>query len=465
MHQSLYGDELFAYDEISGHTLFGVVDQVRTSIEVSPPLFFVLAWASGKLGDLTTWIRLPSLLAGTALVPTCYLLGLRSVGRMAAILAAAVVAIAPFAIFYSTEARPYATLALLSAASAICLLCALDSPRHAWWVAYAVAAAAVTYTHYTGVFVLAAQVVWAVSARPDRWRELGLATLAAVVLYLPWLPLVKGKGALTSYGPFDSSIADVLLFVPKALVGHPFVPLTNVPGAVSLGALAVAVLVGAVWAAWERSPAARGAIRRAVRSRFAFLALQAISAPIGLLLYAAATNHNLLLVRNLSASFPASVLALSAVVSAPPRKIALPLAGIFLAALAVGTVKTLDKGHRRPPYNEAAAIIDARARPGDSVLDLTFRPSGPRRALTLYTQRAHTIFSSFQVGEAWKHAARTSASVFVVFPRVPSFTVFIGPPDQPHSRFHVAHRWYLPGLTGGVAIREYTQRTPRTLSL
>lgn len=176
MDQSLYGDELFAYEEVEGHSLIGVLREVESqSIEVSPPLFFVLAWLSAKLGDPTIWIRLPSLIAGTALVPVVYLLGSRTVGRPAALLAAALTAIAPFAIFYSAEARPYATLAVLAALSTWSMLRALESPRRWWWVVYAVAAAGAIYTHYTGVFVLGAQALWAGWGYPRERRSLAVA--------------------------------------------------------------------------------------------------------------------------------------------------------------------------------------------------------------------------------------------------------------------------------------------------
>ena len=121
--QGLLGDELFAYSEIHGQSLGGVLREVRESVEVSPPLFFLLASLSAKLGDPTVWIRLPSLLLGTALVPLTFVLGRMTAGRGAALCAAALVTISPFAIFYADEARPYATLTFFAARSSPAACC------------------------------------------------------------------------------------------------------------------------------------------------------------------------------------------------------------------------------------------------------------------------------------------------------------------------------------------------------
>ena len=61
-------------DHSFGHVL-------GADLQNNPPLFYVLAWASAKLGDPDTSIRLPSLLLGTAAVPMTYALGLRTAGR------------------------------------------------------------------------------------------------------------------------------------------------------------------------------------------------------------------------------------------------------------------------------------------------------------------------------------------------------------------------------------------------
>ena len=89
-----------------------MLDGVTGPLEISPPLYFVFAWICAKIGDPHVWVRVPALVAGVALVPAAYALGVRTVGRTAALIGAALLALSPFAVFYSTEARAY-TLATL----------------------------------------------------------------------------------------------------------------------------------------------------------------------------------------------------------------------------------------------------------------------------------------------------------------------------------------------------------------
>jgi uncharacterized membrane protein len=72
LHQSLGGDEVFSYQDIFGRSFGAVLTTVHAGGENSPPLFFLLAWATAKLGDSTVWLRLPSVVAGTATVVVVY---------------------------------------------------------------------------------------------------------------------------------------------------------------------------------------------------------------------------------------------------------------------------------------------------------------------------------------------------------------------------------------------------------
>ena len=160
MRDSLLGDELIMYGIVHDHGLGDVLSVVRDT-EKTPPLHFALAWAAAHIGDPTWSVRLPSLLSGIALVPLGYALGLRTAGRAAGLVAAAILALQPYSMFYATEARAYAVVALLAGLSTLCLLRALDTRSRWWWAAYALAVLGVAYTHYIGIFVLAAQAGWA----------------------------------------------------------------------------------------------------------------------------------------------------------------------------------------------------------------------------------------------------------------------------------------------------------------
>ena len=189
--QSLLGDELFTYEIATRGSLGDVLDGV-TSTELNPPLYFVLAWLAAKAGDPLIAIRVPSLIFATAAIPLVWLVGRRTVGRAPALLGTALYALAPFAVYYGSEARAYSALTFLALASTYALLRGLevDSGRR-WWVLYAAASAGVMYTHYTGLFVLVAQAAWALWFHRGRWRAIAVSCAAAAIAYVPWLPYIR----------------------------------------------------------------------------------------------------------------------------------------------------------------------------------------------------------------------------------------------------------------------------------
>ena len=83
-------------------------------------------------------VRTPSFVASVATVPLIYLLGLRTVGRGAALVAAASFALSPFEIFYATENRAYALVAALVVLSMLSLLALANERRRRWWALYVV---------------------------------------------------------------------------------------------------------------------------------------------------------------------------------------------------------------------------------------------------------------------------------------------------------------------------------------
>src|SRR5215213_1971416 len=180
--QGLWSDELLTLREVQGKDLGGLLRQIAHGVENSPPLYFLLAWLSSKLGSDPALLRLPSLALGTATVPLVYLLGARSVGGRAGVVAAGFLALSPFAIYYSVDPRPYATLLFLSTLSALALLAALERGGTLRWAAWSLSVAAVLYTHYTGAAVVAAEAGWVLLAHPARRREVATAAAIAAAL-------------------------------------------------------------------------------------------------------------------------------------------------------------------------------------------------------------------------------------------------------------------------------------------
>src|SRR3954454_24287006 len=88
-HQSLFADELSTRYIVAGHGLGDVLSTVHTDAEIPPPLYFAASWLTTRIDLTPELLRAPSLLAGAATIPLVYLLGLRTVGRRAALVATA----------------------------------------------------------------------------------------------------------------------------------------------------------------------------------------------------------------------------------------------------------------------------------------------------------------------------------------------------------------------------------------
>jgi hypothetical protein len=397
-HQSLFGDELSTDWIISTHGLRGVVSEVATDAEITPPLYFTAAWLATRIGHAPELLRGPSLLGGIATIPLVYLVGIRTVGRRAAIVAATLTALAPFMIFYSTEARGYALMVALVTLSTLAMLVAVDDGRARWWLLYGAASAAAVYTHYTCVFALAAQLLWLLWAHPGARRAAILANVGAVVVFLPWVPELRGDfnspttKILSALQPFTSG------FVRTSLehwsIGYPLpsptTRLRDLPGVPALVLLALALTIALAGVVVER--AKKRSWRGRLDSRLVLVVALALSVPLGEALVSA-IGTNLFGTRNLAASWPGFALVLAALLVAAGPTQGLVAATLAVASFAIGAGKMLQAGFQRPDARAAAAFIDRHAARGDVVVDGTFSsPAGVPGALEAAFQQQHRVF-------------------------------------------------------------------------
>ena len=367
MDDSIVGDELFSYELSTRPGLDDVIDGVASDLEISPPLYFVLAWAFQKLGDPHLWIRVPSLLAGTAAIPLAYALGIRTVGRNAALAGAAVLALSPFAIFYSAEARPYAVTMLFVLLSTLALLSALERDSRGAWALFALATWAALMSHYTAVFVVAAQAGWALWARPEARRRVALVHGIVAVGLLPWLPALlvdRTSGfqtAIENVWPFTFGF--FLRSLIGWLVGNPYGYLSVSPGILALCLAAAGVLAAGV-------AGARSAWQVLQRPEALLILVLALATPIGAALYSVVLP-SVFAPRTLLSSLPALCLVLGLLVTSAPRAVAAVGMALLLGGLALGAVRAIDRDPK-PPFREAADFIEERGAPRDPILEAIF---------------------------------------------------------------------------------------------
>jgi mannosyltransferase len=276
----------------------GLLDVLRRvpSTEATPPLYYVLAWAwvnvfgSGEVG-----LRSFSALAGTATVPVAYAVGAALGTRRVGVAAAVLVAVSPLLVWYSQEARAYALLALLGGVSLLLAIRARERPDVRRLGAWAVAAVLVVWTHYYGLFLVVVEAAWLLaSVRPRRGPLLAAAPVGIAAVALVPLVLAQTSDTRTDWIADIPLVTRVLDLPAVYLIGF------GAPRPVALAALAVALVLPALWALARRA----GRDERAAALTAGGLTLAALALPLLPLL--AGFDH--FLHRNmLAAAVPAAV--------------------------------------------------------------------------------------------------------------------------------------------------------------
>ncbi|HEY4428402.1 MAG TPA: glycosyltransferase family 39 protein [Solirubrobacteraceae bacterium] len=183
LSRSLFTDEAFSLalaQRSFGHmlALFG--------FEANGTPYPILLWPLTRLlGTGEAVLRAPALIAGTASVPALWWAARRFTSPAGAVLAAALLAINPMAVWYSQVARPYALVVLATCLAFGALPRALDGSRRRPWAGYVAAMALLAYCDILAaplVLPAHALIAWR-SGRPGlrRWLWSLLAVLACCV--------------------------------------------------------------------------------------------------------------------------------------------------------------------------------------------------------------------------------------------------------------------------------------------
>ncbi len=227
--QSFWFDEAFTPVHVLHPSLFRTLDSL-TKTENSPPLWYIVEWGSYRLFGTGEWaLRLPSALAGIALVPVAWGIGSELAGRAAAIGTAAIVAVGPIFVWYSQEARVYGLYAFVSGLAILCFLRLLAEPedRHRV-IGFALAGALALLTHYFTVFLLAGMVLWLLAGRAGTLaRRRALPAIGVIVLVgFALIPLIASQGARNTNWIGEWALTSRLEAIPQYfLTGYNGAPL------------------------------------------------------------------------------------------------------------------------------------------------------------------------------------------------------------------------------------------------
>ena len=360
------------------------------------PLYtlFMHFWL-GVAGVGEAAVRTPSLLAGTAVVPLIYELGRKFLGGPAVgLVAAGLVAISPYQLWYSQDAKMYPLALLLTLASVYLFLTALERGGRGLWGAYVILTTLSFYIHLMSVLIVAVEVVYywllarptvaeqfdPVDSKPARRRLKNRAAVVSLgLLTLPYLPIAvwqaralwDGGIGKTWFGPVGLlDMFDTL--TRRFAVNRIDDPLLETFGAVLYAGLALLGLI-AVWRIAQPTGEARkiGWERFKTSNSVALLLTLYLLLPI-LAFYVLTTRIPLFADRYLLIASPAYYLLVAwGIVWLARRMWPVAVVGAALAvALAVVALFSFNYAEKpqKEDWREAMRWLQGQLRDGDEVL-------------------------------------------------------------------------------------------------
>jgi hypothetical protein len=394
--------------------------------DVHPPLHYFALWLTVRVigtGELA--VRLPSLIAATAMVPLLYAAGRDIYDRRAGLAAAAFATVAPFAVWYAQEARMYAffmVFALLAVWLQVRILRGDRSTRAK--AAYTAAAAALVWTQYFGVFVIAVQLVAFLAVHRRAWLKWAalLALAVAPVLVFGEHQFAANEAAGKGFEQVPSQTGGAL--TATGSTPGAYAALTNAAWAV-LGYHSDATMERLA-ALWPLLMLLALALLGRGRSRATALIAASAAIPAATLFALGQLKPFVFEVRYFIGAVPLVLLLLGrAATSWSPRRAtqAVAIAATF-AVLATGLADQSLNGSNPRVYDFRGALHDVRAgaRPGDTLLytppylnhvvgyygaGLRSAPLGDRLPRLRHRQHLY-VMGSFLDKPAYRDATRTA---------------------------------------------------------
>ncbi len=356
---SYYVDEIEALG-VALHPL-GSLFHSLSGNEITPPAYFVFLheW-SARVGFSPEWVtRLPSAIAGVALVAAVYWLGVLFGGRRAVgLLAAAIAALSPYVLEYAQLAQNYMFLMVACACAvgaAVEAERASGGRRTAWLMAAAIASALALWLHYTAALVIGPLCVWVATRGSLSVRSrvaFAGACLAAAIAVIPLL--IEQHSAIPARNGVRLTAAFTGTNVVRVL-GTPFDGRADA----LLGLGTAAMVAALVWIVTAG---------RRVVGEWLLVSVLAAGVPVTLVVLSA-FGADLLLTRYFAGAAPFMVAATAvALLAIRPPPLAALLAATVLVAAGAGLVASHQPSGFYFDARGIAKYVHAHERPGDAVL-------------------------------------------------------------------------------------------------
>ena len=260
--------DIFGYQ--SGVSCPQIAQNIATE-STHPPLFFCgmyfwLGWMNPLGDDWVTKLRSPSVLFGVGLVVTIYFLNRLAFSRKAGLMGAAFVAVSPFAVYLSQEARHY-TLPMLMISLSLLALIQIQQDIFQrqkfkiWlWLTWAIINSIAIYIHYFCIIAFIAQIatLLLISGRlklinfPKVCLGLILSSSTVLISLIPWLGIIQNhlNGSETSWLPTPQHIEPLYQTLISWVVMVIILPVEDQPLAIIIIS-GLLMLLFAGWLGWK----------------------------------------------------------------------------------------------------------------------------------------------------------------------------------------------------------------------
>ena len=329
----------------------------------NPPLFWLLAKAAVTLfGDSETVLRGITVLAGTAALPSFGLLGRRLFGVRAGLIAAALLALSPLSLEFSTEARVYPIVQLLAITATLCFILWLEYRRPLLLVPYVLLIVLGCWSHYYFAFIPIAHGLAVLATRDLRRCLHWLASmLAAALLYSPWLPVflrqVQTPGNLARGG--ERWLFQFLATPVAFTLGRSFAWRSDSHAALAFAVLAALLLF------WL--PASYALVRKNIIRGHAILLGSWLILPVAVPLLVAILKAPLYNARYGAIAIPALLLLIAAFLDRVPTRYALPTGALILLLCSASVIR-FSYVPNKDDWNRASAWLNPRLSPDGIVV-------------------------------------------------------------------------------------------------
>ncbi len=357
--QDFWIDEFYALYYIDRPFL----EAVRTIIQPqhNGPLFFLLLWGWRQLVGTSAYaLRYLSLLWTILALAGTWRLARDLAPARVAHAAVLLLACAPLTLYYAQEAKMYALFMALGVLSSLALKRALVRNRWPDWLRYVLAFNLLGYSHFFGVFTIAAQGMLALltSWQRPRVRRAYLVTMALAVL--PYVPVAffllrefRGMAVptgLQKFLPLPQLVSELLTIYGLRLgIGHLAFG-TYLPVAFGL------LLLGGLGLAWRQRPQA------------ALWIAALLGLPL-LLYYPLSFRLPLFTARYFIAGMPFFAMALAWWLTARPRRVGGLVLSLLLVLDAWAVLRDLTNPLvQRPQWRKLAAYLEAHGTPQDVIV-------------------------------------------------------------------------------------------------